>query len=239
MRRVISIGLPLVLVIVVVAGAVYVIRIVQQTTAPVTELSQQLGTQVSQVLHPTPTIRPDPVTIVREVRSLARLETIQYTVEKVITAESGQGAFGFLFGDRLLLVAHGSVIAGIDLASIGVDDVWYDDVGILHLRLPAAEVLVARLDNEQTYVYDRSTGLLTRGNITLEAAARRAAEAEIRRGALEDGILDQAQINAENFLRSFLGSLGFDKVIFERPDAEPDHLSTPSPLPMMSPTPGS
>jgi len=91
---------------------------VQQATQPVIELQQGVSTEVARLLHPTPTIIPDPVTIIYEVQSLARLETIHYSVEKVITAETGQGPFGFLFGDRLLLVAHGSVIAGIDLAEI-------------------------------------------------------------------------------------------------------------------------
>src|SRR3990170_1208730 len=52
------------------------------------------------------------------IRAVARLETIQYTVERVITAESGEGLFGFLFRDRVLLVAHGYVIAGIDLGRL-------------------------------------------------------------------------------------------------------------------------
>ena len=79
----------------------------QQTLAPITDTTNTLRTQVAKVLHPTPTILPDPVTIINEVRSLARLETIQYSVEKIITAETGQEVFGPLFGDRLLFVAHG------------------------------------------------------------------------------------------------------------------------------------
>jgi hypothetical protein len=59
---------------------------VQRATEPIFALRSDLSTQVSEFLHPTPTILPDPVTVVRELRALARLETMQYTVEKVITA---------------------------------------------------------------------------------------------------------------------------------------------------------
>ncbi len=55
-----------------------------------------LATQVQQLMHPTPTVYADPVTVVREVRTLSRLETAQYTVEKVITAETGPGALAAL-----------------------------------------------------------------------------------------------------------------------------------------------
>lgn len=187
----------------------------QQALQPVGNLTSEMATQVAQVLHPTPTILPDPLTIVHSVRSLARLETIQYSVEKVITAESGQGPFGFLFGDRLLLVAHGTVIAGVDLEKLAPQDLRVQD-GVLYVHLPEAEVFIAALDNQKSYIYDRDVGVLSRGDVDLETAARRAAEEEIEKAALQDGILAQAQSNAEAYLYRLLIQLGFPEVIFER-----------------------
>jgi hypothetical protein len=181
--------------------------------APAKELADSVATQVSNVLNPTPTILPDPITIIHDVRSLARLETIQYSLEKVIVAESGQGAFGFLFGDRLLFIAHGSVIAGIDLEKMEPEDLRVEE-GVLYVQLPAAEVFVAVLDNDKSYIYDRELGALTKGNQQLETEARQVAEAEILASALQDNILDQAQINAENFLYRLFLDLGFPDVIF-------------------------
>lgn len=187
----------------------------QQALQPVGNLTSEMATQVAQILHPTPTILPDPLTIVHSVRSLARLETIQYSVEKVITAESGQGPFGFLFGDRLLLVAHGTVIAGVDLEKLAPQDLRVQD-GVLYVHLPEAEVFIAALDNQKSYIYDRDVGVLSRGDVDLETAARRAAEEEIENAALQDGILAQAQSNAEAYLYRLLIQLGFPEVIFER-----------------------
>lgn len=194
---------------------------VRETTEPLKQLRGVIATQVSQLFHPTPTIIPDPVTIVHEVQELARLETMQYTVEKVIIAETGQGPFGFLFGDRLLLVAHGVVIAGVDLEKLDPEDLWIDDAGQVYLRLPESEVFITSLDNEKSFVYDRDTGLLTSGDINLEATARMAAEEEIVQAALEDGILEQAQINAENYLYRMMRSLGFPDVIFVNQGTSP------------------
>ena len=186
----------------------------ERAVQPVTDLSNAVGTQMALVLNPTPTVIVDPVTIVRQVRSLARLETIQYSVEKVITAESGQGPFGFLFGDRLLLVAHGEVIAGVDLSKLSPDDLRVRD-NVLYVSLPEPEIFVATLDNEQTYVYDRETGILTQRDINLESTARQAAEQAIREAALEDNILNQARVNAENYLhRLFIDIGNYDEVIF-------------------------
>ncbi len=94
------------------ATAIGVVLTIQKTTQqaiqPVSDMASGLSTQVAQFLHPTPTVLPDPVTIINQIRPLARLETIQYTVEKVITAEIGQNALAPLFGDRLLFVGMGT-----------------------------------------------------------------------------------------------------------------------------------
>ena len=229
----------LILGIVLMVGAVgyLILSGFRAVTQPVTELHGVLGTQVAQLLNPTPTIIPDPVTIVREVRAIARLETIHYSVEKIIVAETGQGPFGFLFSDRLLLVAHGSVIAGVDLEKIDLDHLWVDDVGRVYIVLPEPEVFIATLDNEKTYIYDREKGLLTRGDDHLESAARKAAEEEILRAALEDNILEQACINAENYLFVFMRALGFSDVVFADATDRPSPTSDPAVAPQATATP--
>lgn len=180
----------------------------------VRQLANSVSTQVANVLHPTPTIIPDPITIVHQVRSLARLETIQYSVEKVITAETGQGFLGFLIGDRILFIAHGSVVAGIDLQKLQPEDLRIES-GVLYVHLPDAEVFVATLNNDDSYVYDRQLGFLAKGGQDLETATRQAAEQEILKSALADGILVQAQFNAESYMLRLFLSLGFPDVIFE------------------------
>ena len=197
-----------------------IIQQMKQSVQPVNDMTSDLGTQVAEMRNPTPTVIADPLTVIYQVRSLARLETIQYSLEKVITAETGQGVFGPLFGDKLLFVAHGIVIAGIDLDKLGPKDMWTEN-GVLYVRLPEAEIFVATLDNDKSYVYNRDTGLLTHGDVNLETTARRAAEDEITKAALEDGILRQANQNAENYMYRLLRGLGYSEVIFIRPTPTP------------------
>ncbi len=216
-----SVILFLILIVVILGAAMYMVQSFQQSAtnaidgaiSPFRESNAALQTQVSELMNPTPTIIPDPVTYINEIRALARLETIQYSIEKVITAEIGQGSFSFLFGDKLLFVAHGTVIAGIDMEKFQPGDLQVVN-GTLNVRLPKAEVFVATLDNNKSYVYDRETGLLTQGVQDLETLARQSAEQEILKAALEDGILEQAQNNAELFLYKFFQSLGYNLVTF-------------------------
>jgi hypothetical protein len=186
---------------------------IHNTVNPLEQTNKALNTQVADLLHPTPTIIPDPVTIITKVQALSRLETIQYSVEKVITAEENQGVLKVFLGDKLLFVAHGVVIAGIDLSKMEAKDMWLQD-GVLNVRLPQAEILVATLDNNKSYVYDRQTGIFTQADPNLETSARKVAEVEIRQAAINDGILDQAQANAQTTLLWFFESLGYKEVKF-------------------------
>jgi len=207
----------LVLLILVVVGVILVNSVqnsISSQLLPVREMTNNLSTQIAEVLHPTPTILPDPVTIVHEIRSLARLETIKFSLEKIITAEIHQGAFDWLIGDRLIFVAHGEVIAGIDLNKLAPEDLEVKN-GVLYVTLPEVEIFITALDNEQSYVYDRDTGLFTHGEVNLETEARRAAELEIEKSALEDGILNMAEQNAISFLDRLFRDLGYPEVIFE------------------------
>jgi hypothetical protein len=180
-------------------------------TRPLERAEQALEEGIEQILNPTPTILPDPVTIIREVRGLSRLETATYTVEKIITAESQQGPFAFLFGDRLILVAHGQVIAGVDLAKLEESDITVGEGGRVDVVLPQAEVFVTALDSEQSYVFHRDTGVIGM-KVDLETEARQAAEEEILNAALEDGILEMAQGNAKSYIRHLILTLGFKEV---------------------------
>ncbi|MCK4801978.1 MAG: DUF4230 domain-containing protein [Anaerolineales bacterium] len=206
-----------VLLVLIVIGVILITSIqnsISNQLLPVREMTNNLSTQIANVINPTPTILPDPVTIVHEIRSLARLETIKFSLEKIITAETRQGVFEWLVGDKLIFVAHGEVIAGIDLKKLDPENLEVRG-GVLYVELPRAEIFVTDLDNEQSYVYDRDTGIFTHGEVNLETEARRAAELEIEQSALEDGILDLAQQNAENFLDRLFRDLGYPEVIFE------------------------
>jgi hypothetical protein len=212
--------LSLLIIGVLIVGVYFIVQTVRESaqaaTAPfqqVNQANQSLQTQVSNLLNPTPTIIPDPVTYINEIRALARLETIQYSVEKVVTGETGGGTFQALFGDKILFVGHGTVIAGIDMEKLQPEHMRFEN-GVLTVRLPPAEIFIATLDNGKSYVYDRETGILSKPDVNLETLVRQRAEEEIRGAALEDGILEQAQLNAEAYLFKFFAALGYPNTIF-------------------------
>src|SRR5208337_5672143 len=153
------------------------------------------------------TIDASSPSVVEKIRQLSRLETVVYSLDKIVEGER-QNAYlpDFLVGDKLLLVAHGEVIAGVDLGQLKPGDVWVKGDAV-HVRLPAAQVLTTRIDNGRTKVYSRTTGLLVNADINLESQVRLAAEQQIAQAALDDGILDKARQNARTSVTALLYGL--------------------------------
>ena len=151
-------------------------------------------------------------TVVRQIQQLQRLETVSYTVDKIISGEHANAYLPkFLAGDRLLLVVHGEVVAGINLASLPPADVQVHGQTV-SIHLPAAEIFSTRLDNAKTRVYSRDTSLFSSPDPNLESEVREEAERQLQQAALQDGILKTAGDNARSTIFGMLQGFGFKQV---------------------------
>ena len=187
-----------------------------------TNLSSSLNVSVPEsvqkvILTPTPTIKDRGGTVL-QIQALNRLETQRVVMERVIETGSQRGdMLDALLGDRLLLIASGQVVAGVDLSRLRAGDVIISPDGeTISLRLPPTEIFIAALDNQRTRVYDRDTKLLTQltngEDPTLETQARQAAESEILNASCEIGIMQRAADEAQRSMEQFLRSLEFKSV---------------------------
>ncbi len=158
--------------------------------------------------------------VIKQIQNLQRLETASFTIEKIISGgSSGDNVFQrLLFGDKILLIAHGQAIAGFDLSLVSDKDIQVDRKN-LRVILPKPQLLTVVLDNTQTRVYDRQRGILSTDGKDLETKARIAAEKAIRDAACQGNILQQAADNARKQLTAFFYSLGFETVTIEIPSA--------------------
>lgn len=155
--------------------------------------------------------------VVKEIRSLNRWETSQYSIEKIIDNGSGGNIFQkFLFGNRILLIAHGQVTGGFDLSQISDDDIKIVDKSIT-IDFPPPTILSASLDESQTRVYDRQKGVLLATDNNLESDARKQAVDAIRQAACTQGILNITSENGRKQLTAILSSFGFVNISINIP----------------------
>jgi Protein of unknown function (DUF4230) len=160
-------------------------------------------------------INVDQPTVVRQIQQLQKLETVSYTMDKIIGGARDNAYLPkFLAGDRILLVVHGEVVAGVNLANIKSSDISVQGHNI-SLRLPAAEVFSTRIDNAKSRVYSRDTGLFSSPDPNLESEVREEAERQLQQAALVDGILKSADQHARNTVTGMLTGLGFTQVALQ------------------------
>jgi hypothetical protein len=151
-------------------------------------------------------------TVVHQIQQLQRLETVSYTVDKIISGEHSNAYLPkFMAGDRLLLVVHGEVVGGINLAGLLPGDVRIQGQKV-SIHLPVAEVFSTRIDNAKTKVYSRDTGIFSSSDPNLESEVREEAERQLQQDALQDGILKVATDNAQSTISGMLKGLGFQEV---------------------------
>ena len=150
-------------------------------------------------------------TLLKQVQSLSQLVTVRYILEKVVVVEDVKW-----YGEsRVLLLAHGSVNAGINLADLQPGDLEVQGKRIF-MKLPTARVTDAYLDDSETKVIERTTGLLRTFDKTLEQSARQQAVDDIKRAARNGGILREADQRGRDQIEALFRQLGFE-VEFTKP----------------------
>lgn len=152
--------------------------------------------------------------VITAMRDLARLETAEYHIERVIDLRDRQQVLAGLVQaeDGLLLVAAGNVSAGVDLGKMAPGAVQVQG-GRAVVRLPDPEIFHVRLDEARTYVYARRTDLLASRDERLEGKAREVALESFSRAARDGGILDRARVQTERVVRALLRELGLREVV--------------------------
>ena len=154
-------------------------------------------------------------TVIQQIQTVSELVTVKYVLERVVILEDVKWIAG-LGESRVLLLAHGVVKGGIDLSKIQEGDVRISGKKVV-IKLPPARIMEAYLDEKQTRVIERTTGLLRTFDKDLEQTARQNAVDDIRRAARTGGILTEADIRARAQLTNLFKQIGFESVEFVSP----------------------
>ena len=151
--------------------------------------------------------------VVEGIQELDQLATVRWTESVPVTRDSGGDIVDRLFsGEKVIVIATGNVEAGVDLGDIQKDDVSVSGDTVT-IDLPEPEILSSSLDEEKTRVYDRDfSPLNVRPDDDLVEMARLRAVEKIEAAAREHKILETAERNAEDSIRAFVTTLGFDEV---------------------------
>lgn len=189
-------------VIAICATIIYLANIYQQKTA----LKKEIDTTKT--------------TIVTQLVSLNNMETAKMSMQKIVEGKQwlqdlipgknwDNTIQNFFFEDSIKITAYADIIAWFDLTTLTTGAInLADDKKTITLTLPAPKILHASLTKE-TKPFVRKRGILSAGDLALETDVRNKTLEKMTQEAIDNGLLTQAQKNAQNAFSKLLEPLDY------------------------------
>ncbi|WP_240189792.1 DUF4230 domain-containing protein [Bacillus sp. P14.5] len=167
------------------------------------------------------TFQEEQGSFVEQIKDMNSLATAQAFTKAVIEQEDNKIFGKEISADvpgtkrKLLLVVPGTVLAGVDLKKVSENDILIDEEGKeMTIELPRAEILQSpSLDTENIKTF--SVEGIFRSDVDWEEGfgLAQAAKELIQQEAIDQGLLQTAEKNAEKSLSEFFGQLGYKVTI--------------------------
>ncbi|WP_324672545.1 DUF4230 domain-containing protein [Hymenobacter sp. GOD-10R] len=168
-------------------------------------------------LRTEPRITVSHNTVLTKIEGLGRLELVRYHFKDIV--EYKKNTYRFLPDSKVALIVAGDAIGCLDLRKVREQDVVFEGDSIVRIALPAAELCTWQVDHSQSRVYSVENGFFQ--DAALVDESYKYAEKNVRRAALQSGILTQTERNAQQILRPMLETMTGRRVILTRQMAPP------------------
>ncbi|QKG54762.1 DUF4230 domain-containing protein [Hymenobacter sp. BRD67] len=143
-------------------------------------------------------------TVLTQVEALGKLELVRYRFKDVVEYKRS-AKYPFLPDAKAALIVGGEAVGCLDLRQLRPQDVTFEGDSVVRIILPAPELCAFQVDHSQSRVFSTENGFFQDAELVDEAY--RYAEAQVRRSALQSGILAETQRNAQQILVPMLHTL--------------------------------
>ncbi len=147
-----------------------------------------------------PTISLD--IIKQDIKKIGELATMEYMYTDAARFSSSRKMLKGITEKSFTIKWDGVIKAGIDINEIVVD--LNEEGKILTIMMPKAKILSHDPDRESVEILDESDGLFNPVRVEDQVAFEAACEKEMEQRAIENGLLDKAQENAEEIVLQLL-----------------------------------
>lgn len=150
--------------------------------------------------------------IIQRIKNIQELSTTVQTIETIVPASADRKLGNIsLATTRLLYIARGEIRAGVDLNELKDTDIKISNNHI-EIDLPSAKILDSKIDVNHSRVYDYDRGFLNLGPDVapqLQTLAQKKTLIEIVNTACDQGILNSANLKAQETITQLLTNTGY------------------------------
>jgi hypothetical protein len=166
------------------------------------------------------TDRSGPVLLI-SIQDLSRFEAASGNFQVIVDLQDNRRFIpSFLYNQRSLFVADGSVDAYVDFTNIGKGDIKVDptDAKKVTINLPAPQLEPPNLDLNRSYLYATQQGLINKlqdifaNNGNSEEQLYQLGQQKIAAAALDSQLPQRAETNTRSMLTGMLRSLGYTSI---------------------------
>ncbi|GAA4426171.1 hypothetical protein GCM10023188_07960 [Pontibacter saemangeumensis] len=148
-------------------------------------------------------------TVLTSVEDLGRMELVRYNFKDVVEYEKTVSRF--IPNSKLVLIVSGEAVGCVDFAKITQADIQFQGDTLVQVALPAPEICYYKVDHSKSKVFSKENTYFQDAELVEEGY--KYAEQNVKKAALNSGILRQTTVNAEKILKPMLEEITGRRVV--------------------------
>ncbi|MBC5775992.1 DUF4230 domain-containing protein [Pontibacter sp. KCTC 32443] len=148
-------------------------------------------------------------TILTSVEELGKMELVRYNFKDVVEYEKEVSRY--IPNSKVVLIVAGEAVGCVDFTKLEPGDIVFEGDSIVQIALPEPELCYYKVDHSQSKVFSKENTYFQDAELVEESY--KYAEQNVKRAALNSGILRQTQVNAEKILKPMLEEITGKRVV--------------------------
>jgi hypothetical protein len=157
----------------------------------------------------TPAVSVNYNTILTSVEELGKMELVRYNFKDVV--EYKKEVSRYIPDSKVVLIVAGEAVGCVDFTKIQAGDIVFEGDSVVQIALPEPELCYYKVDHSQSKVFSKENTYFQDAELVEESF--KYAENNVKRAALNSGILRQTTENAEKILKPMLEEITGKRVV--------------------------
>jgi len=148
-------------------------------------------------------------TILTSIEELGKMELVRYNFKDVVEYEKSVSRW--VPNSKIALIVSGEAVGCVDFTKLRPEDILFAGDSVIQVALPEPEICYYKVDHSKSKVFSKENTYFQDAELVEESY--KYAEQNIKRSALNSGILLQTKVNAEKILKPMLEEITGKKVV--------------------------
>ncbi|ARS36694.1 DUF4230 domain-containing protein [Pontibacter actiniarum] len=139
-------------------------------------------------------------TVLTSVEDLGKMELVRYNFKDVVEYEKSVSRW--VPNSKVVLIVAGEAVGCVDFTKITQADIQFQGDSLVQVALPEPEICYYKIDHSKSKVFSKENTYFQDADLVQESY--KYAEQNVKKAALNSGILRQTKVNAEKVLKPIL-----------------------------------